>query len=220
MYKIIGANQVEYGPINADQVRQWIAEGRINAQTLAQAEGETNWRPITSFPEFAASFPAAPGPQTPGAGPMPGAYPVNADMGRSHALEQVNVPAIGLIVTGGLGIAISLLGILKNAMGKQELTTQQTQALQGNPQLLHFIQSIQGFSGPLGILLNLIAIAVSIFVIFGAIKMRRLEGYGLAMAASIIAMIPFCSPCCCVGIVFGIWGIIVLCKADVKSYFS
>ena len=37
MYKIIGANQTEYGPVSAEQIRQWIAEGRVNAQTSAQA---------------------------------------------------------------------------------------------------------------------------------------------------------------------------------------
>ena len=30
MYKIIGADKKEYGPITADQLRQWLAEGRVN----------------------------------------------------------------------------------------------------------------------------------------------------------------------------------------------
>jgi uncharacterized membrane protein len=52
MYKIIGADQKEYGPINADQMRQWIAEGRVGVQTSVQAEGG-EWRPLQTFPEFA-----------------------------------------------------------------------------------------------------------------------------------------------------------------------
>ncbi|EEF59880.1 DUF4339 domain-containing protein, partial [Pedosphaera parvula] len=60
MYKIIGANQTEYGPISVDQLRQWITEGRVNAQTLAQAEGETGWKPISQYPEFAGSFATTP----------------------------------------------------------------------------------------------------------------------------------------------------------------
>ena len=59
MYKIIGANQAEYGPISADQLRQWIAEGRVNGQTPVQAEGDAAWRPLSTFPEFAASLPPA-----------------------------------------------------------------------------------------------------------------------------------------------------------------
>src|SRR5256884_2188133 len=38
MYKIIGADQKEYGPITADQVRQWMAEGRANGQTQARLD--------------------------------------------------------------------------------------------------------------------------------------------------------------------------------------
>ena len=58
MYKIIGADQKEYGPISADQIRQWIAEGRVNGQTVACAEGTQDWKPLQAFPEF--GFTAAP----------------------------------------------------------------------------------------------------------------------------------------------------------------
>ncbi len=52
MYKIIGDDGREYGPVNADQLRQWIREGRATAQTKAQAEGSADWKPISTFPEF------------------------------------------------------------------------------------------------------------------------------------------------------------------------
>lgn len=60
MYKIIGADQKEYGPISIDQLRQWIAEGRVNARTLVLPEGGAQWVAVSTLPEFAASFPAAP----------------------------------------------------------------------------------------------------------------------------------------------------------------
>src|SRR5262249_30832222 len=53
MYKIIGADQKEYGPVSVEQLRQWIAEGRVNAQTLVRPEGETEWKPLSAFPDFA-----------------------------------------------------------------------------------------------------------------------------------------------------------------------
>src|SRR5208283_4137903 len=52
MYKIIGADQKEYGPITADQLRLWIAEGRVNAQTSTRLESDANWKPLSEFPEF------------------------------------------------------------------------------------------------------------------------------------------------------------------------
>ena len=62
MYRIIGADGREYGPISADQLRQWITEGRANAQTRVQAEGSAEWKPLSSIPEFAEALAAKAGP--------------------------------------------------------------------------------------------------------------------------------------------------------------
>jgi hypothetical protein len=56
MYKIIGGDGREYGPVSPEQLRQWITEGRANAQTLTQAEGGTGWIPLASFPELASAL--------------------------------------------------------------------------------------------------------------------------------------------------------------------
>ena len=52
MYKVIGADGREYGPVSAEQLRQWIADGRANVQTLIQVEGNTEWKPLANFPEL------------------------------------------------------------------------------------------------------------------------------------------------------------------------
>src|SRR5208282_2493462 len=59
MYKIIGGDQKEYGTLSAEDMRRWIAEGRLNAQTLAKAEGDEDFRPLGGFPEFVAALAAA-----------------------------------------------------------------------------------------------------------------------------------------------------------------
>ena len=56
MYKIIGADQKEYGPFTFDQLKQWIAQGRANATTMACPEGTSDWKQLSAFPEFADSF--------------------------------------------------------------------------------------------------------------------------------------------------------------------
>jgi len=53
MYRIVGKDGQQYGPVTAEQLRAWIAENRANAQTLAQAESAQEWKPLGSFPEFA-----------------------------------------------------------------------------------------------------------------------------------------------------------------------
>lgn len=76
MYKIIGADGREYGPVTAEQVRQWIAERRAVAQTKVRAEGTTEWKALSEFPEFAGAFaakslpPAATQPPVSGAGDL------------------------------------------------------------------------------------------------------------------------------------------------------
>lgn len=59
MYKILGADGRQYGPVSAEQLRRWILEGRANAYTQTLAEGATEWKPLGSVPEFAAHFPPA-----------------------------------------------------------------------------------------------------------------------------------------------------------------
>ena len=72
MFKIIGADGQQYGPVSTEQLRQWIAEGRANTQTLAQAEGSADWKPLGQFPEFAtASVAGAPPPPMAGVQPRP-----------------------------------------------------------------------------------------------------------------------------------------------------
>src|SRR5436190_5509728 len=65
MYKIIGADGKQYGPVSADELRQWIATGRANAATLAQIEGMTDWKPLSSFPEFSGTPSLSPPPTNP-----------------------------------------------------------------------------------------------------------------------------------------------------------
>ena len=59
MYKIIGGDQKEYGPVSADDLRRWITEGRANARTQVLAEGTTEWKPLSAVPEFADLFSTA-----------------------------------------------------------------------------------------------------------------------------------------------------------------
>ena len=59
MYKIIGGDQKEYGMISAEDMRKWIAEGRLNTQTLTKAEGDEEFRPLGGFPEFVDALAAA-----------------------------------------------------------------------------------------------------------------------------------------------------------------
>lgn len=202
MYKIIGADGKEYGPITAEQLKQWIAEGRANQQTKVLVDGETEWKTIAEIPEFAAGQFVPPPPT-----PVVPASLVSAS-------DQVKAPAIALIVVASLGIAYYLFNAvvtlaLGGAMFQHEMPSNVPPELR---------TLIQGMRGPLSGIVSLAIVALNAFVLLGAVKMMRLQSYGLAMAACIIAMLP-CQCCCVLGLPFGIWALVVLNKPEVKSSF-
>ncbi len=88
MYKIIGGDQQEYGPVTAEQIRQWVAEGRANGQTLARAEGSAEWKPLSALPEFADVFRSMPpAPPLPTAGFAAGPSAVEEILARDYDLD-------------------------------------------------------------------------------------------------------------------------------------
>jgi len=73
MYRIIGADGKEYGPVSAEVVCQWIAQGRANAQSRIRPEGAMEWKFLSELPEFAADLAARTA--TPGLPPLPMGQP-------------------------------------------------------------------------------------------------------------------------------------------------
>jgi TM2 domain-containing membrane protein YozV len=101
MYKIIGADGQQYGPVNIDQIRRWIAEGRVRPETLVQAEGSTDWKPLTAFPELAGGWNATPPTMTPPTAPPPASNP--------RASNKIPAGVCGIIL-GALGVHKFILG--------------------------------------------------------------------------------------------------------------
>ncbi len=94
MYKIIGADQKEYGPVSAEQLRQWITEGRVNAQTRVQAADATEWKTMAEVPEFSDVLPKA---------PLPVAAP--AVPGKSSPTQPANSQmAVWSFITGVISL--------------------------------------------------------------------------------------------------------------------
>lgn len=101
MYKIIGADGQQYGPVNLDQMRRWIAENRVRAESLVQAEGSADWKPFNSFPELAAELKSAPPTITPGTPPSAASNP--------RASNKIPAGICGILL-GGFGVHKFILG--------------------------------------------------------------------------------------------------------------
>jgi len=100
MYRIIGVDNHQYGPVTADQLRRWLTENRVNAQTLAQVEGTQEWKPLASFAEFANEFKAPP--------PLAVTQPP-AIAACSKASSKIPAGVCGILL-GSLGIHKFILG--------------------------------------------------------------------------------------------------------------
>jgi hypothetical protein len=110
MYRIIGADGREYGPVTADQLREWIAEGRVNAQTKAAAEGEAVWKPLVEYLEFAPLLA-----HVVTALPTPGPISI-APTPRTNSLAMASLVMGILSITCGMcccyGLPFNVLGII------------------------------------------------------------------------------------------------------------
>lgn len=56
IYKIIGEDGKEYGPVSGGQLRQWVAEGRVESRTPVFVDGAKEWNFVGLLPEFVNCF--------------------------------------------------------------------------------------------------------------------------------------------------------------------
>jgi len=125
MYKILGADRNEYGPVAADQVRQWISEHRLNAQSLARLEGTEDWKPLAQFPEFADAL-ATPVPATlPQAlatlSPLPSAA-MNAPRTNPMALTGFIMGLLTCVMCCCYGMPFNILSIVFSSIALYQIS--------------------------------------------------------------------------------------------------
>jgi hypothetical protein len=121
-------------------------------------------------------------------------------------LTRVSAPAIGLLVTGGLGIAVTVLWML--VIGIFGV------AILADPDARDALPGVGIWMG-----FGVLSLALSAFVTYAGWQMRKLRGWSLSVAGAIIAMIP-CSGCCFLGLPMGGWALMVLFDQDVKRAFG
>lgn len=101
-YKIIGADGKVYGPVNLEQLTQWVAQGRVNPRTQIQEDGAAEWKLPGQIPEVNAVLTAA-GFGAPPSLPLPSAGPAGATQRTGLAITSFVL---------GLGAVVLCLGPL------------------------------------------------------------------------------------------------------------
>jgi hypothetical protein len=108
-YRVLGADGKEYGPVSAEQIRQWIVERRLTSNSMLNTPDSTGWRPLTMFPEFAITLGAvapAPLPSTGAAIPH-----TNNAANWGLGLSCASFVCCGCGVLSVLGIVFSCIGL-------------------------------------------------------------------------------------------------------------
>lgn len=120
--------------------------------------------------------------------------------------NKVKAPAIALMISAGLSLLLAVLSLLLNVLGAGIGAV-------GD-------EAGQFVSGAMGIGFAAIGIVWQGVIIFGALKMKNLENYTLAMVAAVMALIPLCPFCCSIiNLPFGIWALVVLLTGETRSLF-
>ena len=219
MYVIIAGDGKEYGPVSGAELRQWVSEERLNAGSLVKTENAAEFRPLSTFPEFADLFGIA--------GRVLNTPPPLGSVGvgsREMALQRIKVPAVALMAASILNIILALWGLVEMIFSSPDLQ-QINSALEqlNNPQIEQFAQKMLNLMyGPLGIVNILLELAVSVLILAGAKKMKSLQSYQFSLATAGLSVVPCLTPCSgfLLGFAFGIWSLVVLRRPDVKSHFS
>ena len=126
------------------------------------------------------------------------------------ARSRVAGPAIGMMVYASLALLLAVVNtVFAAVIGVEEAAF--------GPPPRNEAERIDQQMGFVGVTIAVFAIYGTLLI--GAMQMKRLQSYGLAIAASILAMLP-CSLCCPLGLPFGIWSLVVLFDHNVKMMFG
>jgi hypothetical protein len=120
IYKIIGDDGQEYGPVTGEQIRAWIAEGRVESRTPVFVDGAQDWNFVGLLPEFTNCFPAS--------GKPPAIVPPARGPGTAGRMAKTNSYAQAGMIFGILslvccccGFPFGILGLVLSLVGLSQI---------------------------------------------------------------------------------------------------
>jgi len=129
------------------------------------------------------------------------------------ARSRVQIPAIGLIFYAILNLFAVAGSVIANLMGGMGEVYRAMADSGVDPSMMGILSN--AYSG----CMSCMGLLFTGVILLAGIKMRGLQSYGLCIAGSVLAVLP-CNVCCCVGLIIGIWSLVVLSRDEVKSAFQ
>jgi hypothetical protein len=143
---------------------------------------------------------------------------------------KTTVPGVFLIIIGILNalVAVYLLFIGFQVMNtpaadlERVISAQQRKQLQEMEKAGYTMEQIKQIVAGVYFGLGGVGAVAGLLILLGGVSLVTLRAYGLGITGAILAMIPCISPLACilVGVGIGIWALVVLLSADVRSVFG
>ena len=119
-----------------------------------------------------------------------------------------------MIVMAALDLALGALSVISGLMRLAGVLGKEPRITDDAEKLGYFIGTGLGYT------CGVLSLIFAPIIIFRAIKMMKGRSRGLAMTAAVLSALPV--TCCSVplGMIFGIWALMVLMNPEVKAYFA
>lgn len=226
-----------YGPVPKAELDEWFAEGRITAECQLLVDGGDQWQWATDiYPQLAAEEQSAPAESdnpfanlgggagggasdnpyhfsSPSSSRSGGTTSSSSNPGdKKHAAKKVSLPAILMMVSAVLSILVLILDLVIRASGIGLAGL----GLEGvDPD----VAMGAAVGNSVAMVFDVIALGINGFIIFAAMQMQKLRGWGMSMTGAVLSVVPCFACCFLLAMPVGIWSIVVLNSADVKSAF-
>ena len=140
---------------------------------------------------------------------------------RRDVSGKVQPPAIGLVVCGGISAAHAVYAFIRNVTGMNDNDEGPPPNVQDNPALMELYETLQPYDGVINITASVVALGVSLIILYGGLQMFKQRSYAVSLTAAILAICPciWICGCCGIGNGIGIWALVVLMSSDVKQAF-
>ncbi|MCS6863685.1 MAG: hypothetical protein RMJ56_01650 [Gemmataceae bacterium] len=143
------------------------------------------------------------------------------------ARNRVLGPAIGLLITGVLGFVLAAVNAVQFHQF-DELWEKEMKKIEDDPNIpanqkqeqLDILEKVGKMIKPIIIPQAILTALLSLIILLAGVNLLKLTSPGLVKTGAVLSFIPCLSPCCFLGLVFGIWTLVVMNRAEVIAGYT
>lgn len=143
------------------------------------------------------------------------------------AKGAVMIPAIGLILIGAIGLISMAYGLVQFPNIDKSFD-ESIKQIENDPKMpaaqkketIDMLNQARDLTKAVGIPCNVVNGLISLLILVAGVKLMNLGSPLLVKFGAVLSFIPFLGGCCFLGLLFGIWALVVMSKPEVKAGFA